>query len=98
MVFYEVTLQVDPGVAARLEDFMRQTHIPVIFRTGCFRKIRFDKASAARFRTSYQADTRADLDRYVKDHAPELRADFQKHFPSGVVLTREVWQQQESWS
>jgi hypothetical protein len=97
MLLYEVTLQVDPALAGAIEEHMRRVHIPEIFATGCFRRIRFDRASAARFRTSYQADTQADLDRYLREHAPRLRAAFQAEFPEGVVLTREVWIQQEGW-
>jgi hypothetical protein len=97
MVFYEVTLQVVPALAERVAEHMRGTHIPEIFATGCFRRIRFDSASAGRLRTSYQADSQGDLDRYLRDHAPKLRADFQSHFPRGVTLTREVWTEQEAW-
>ena len=97
MMIYEVTLQVDPALAVRVEEHMRRVHIPEIFATQCFRRIRFERASAARFRTSYQADTQAQLDRYLQDHAPRLRAEFQKHFPTGVTLTRETWTQREVW-
>lgn len=97
MIIYEVTLQVEPSLAPRLEEHMRQTHIPAIFATGCFRRIRFAQASPARFRTSYQADTQAHLDRYLRNYALKLRAEFQAEFPTGVVLTRETWIQREVW-
>jgi hypothetical protein len=97
MILYEVTLQVEPGLAPRIEAYMRGGHIPEILATGCFRRIRFDRASAARFRTSYEADSQTDLDRYLKDHAPRLRAEFQADFPTGVTVTREIWTAQEVW-
>jgi hypothetical protein len=97
MILYEVTLQVAPALAASVEQYMRQRHIPAIFATACFRQIRFDRASTARFRTSYEAQSEADLDRYLRDHAPRMRAEFQAEFPSGVTLTRETWTQRESW-
>jgi hypothetical protein len=97
MILYEVTLQVEPALAPGVEDYMRRRHIPAIFATACFRRIRFDRASPARFRTSYQADSQADLDRYLLDHAPRLRAEFHTEFPTGVTLTRETWTQRESW-
>lgn len=97
MLLYEVTLQVDSAVAQQVDEHMRSRHIPEIFATGCFRRIRFDHASPTRFRTSYQADTRADLDRYLSEHAPRLRAEFKAEFPTGVILTRETWMQQEVW-
>lgn len=96
-VLYEVTLQVEPSLAGKVEEYMRQHHIPAILRTGCFERIRFDQASAGRFRTSYQARSVADLERYLRDHAPAMRAEFEAHFPSGVRLTRETWSPRELW-
>jgi hypothetical protein len=98
MISYEVTLQVQPALAPTVEEFMRQSHIPAIFATACFLRIRFSFASPTRFRTSYQADTQADLDRYLREHAPRLRTEFQERFPEGVTLTRETWVQREVWS
>jgi hypothetical protein len=97
MIFYEVTLQVQPSLAPAVEEYMRTKHIPAIFSTGCFQRIRFDSASAARFRTSYQAESQAQLDRYLRDHAPRLRAEFQADIPRGVTLTRETWTEREVW-
>ena len=98
MILYEVTLQAEPQLAAAVEQYMRGQHIPEIFATGCFRRIRFSLAAVNRFRTSYQADGQADLDRYLREHAPHFRADFLSRFPEGVTLTRETWVQREIWS
>ena len=98
MISYEVTLQVQPALAPAVEEFMRQSHIPEIFATGCFQRIRFSLASAGRYRTSYQADTQADLDRYLRDHAPRFQGDFIKRFSEGVTVTRETWVQRQVWS
>lgn len=96
-VLYEVTLQVEPSLAPAVEEHMRRHHIPAILGTGCFERIRFDQAFPGRFRTSYQARSRAELERYLRDHAPVLRAEFQARFPSGVTLTRETWRPRELW-
>jgi hypothetical protein len=97
VLIYEVTLQVEPGLAPVVERYMREHHIPRIFETGCFRRIRFAQASPARFRTSYEAEAQADLDRYLGEHAPRLRTEFQADFPSGIILTREVWAERQLW-
>jgi hypothetical protein len=97
VLYYEVTLQVEPALAVSVERFMREHHIPAIFATGCFRAIRFSQASAGRFRTSYQAATQADLDRYLNEHATRLRTEFQAEFPQGVTLTREIWNERQRW-
>jgi len=38
-----------------------------------------------------------DLDRYIAEHAPRLRADFHEHFPAGVRLSRAVWSEQAAF-
>ena len=79
MVSYEVTLQAQPALAAVVEAFMRQSHIPAIQATGCFTDIRFSRASAGRFRTAYRAESQADLDRYLRSTlracVPSLSSD-----------------------
>jgi hypothetical protein len=96
-VTYEATLDAEPHLVDALEAYMRGRHIPRIFATGCFRAIRFERAGETRFRTAYQAAVRADLDRYLRDHTEAMRADFLAHFPTGVTITREVWEPVESW-
>jgi len=106
MIRYEVTLDVagegplatlDAELAERLETYMRWQHIPEILATGCFADIRFDRAGPLRFRTVYHADAPADLDRYLAEHSPRLRADFAAHFPHGVTATREHWVELQRW-
>jgi hypothetical protein len=97
MILYEVTLDVNPSASSAVEEHMRRQHIPAIFATGCFRLIRFQQASSHRFRTTYEAETAADLERYLRDHAPTMRAEFLAEFPAGVRLTRETWHEVESW-
>ena len=96
-VLYEVTLQVQPALTPAVEHYMRTHHIPGILRTGCFYNIRFDQAGEGKFRTSYRAHSPADLERYLHDHAPAFRAEFQAEFPSGVALTRETWTALQEW-
>jgi hypothetical protein len=84
-------------MARAVEDHMRREHIPGIFASGCFRRIRFDQAGSGRFRTSYEANSRVDLERYLGEHAPRFRADFEVHFPTGVMVTRETWTPLETW-
>jgi hypothetical protein len=97
MILYEVVLEVEPGCSAAVADHMRQRHIPAIAATGCFQRIRFQQASEHRFRTTYEAETAADLERYLQNHAPAMRAEFLAEFPTGVRLSREAWYDVESW-
>jgi hypothetical protein len=97
MLRYEVTVQVREDLVQRFEAYFTTKHIPDILATGCFEDIRFDRADSGLFRTVYHAATRADLDRYLKDHAAHFRADFAGHFPEGVTPSRENWTEIQSW-
>lgn len=98
MVSYEVIVDVDKEQMEPFEQYMRRKHIPEILATGCFTRIRFERASITRYRTCYEAETQADLDRYLTDHTARLRADFMAHFPTGAVPSREIWSAIQLWS
>ena len=97
MIRYEVVLEVELPLAAGLEDFMRGKHIPEILATGCFEDIRFERAGEGRFRTSYHAATKADLERYLALHTGGFRASVIQYFPKGVTAVRETWTELEAW-
>jgi hypothetical protein len=96
VIHYEVTLECSASTAPALERWMRNTHIPRMLATGCFAAIHFDQ-SDGRFRTVYQAATRQQLDRYLEEHAERMREEFRAHFSDGVAISRDVWEQLQSW-
>ncbi len=91
MVIYEVTAVVEADVAAKFEAYMAGSHIADVVSTGHFTGARILR-SGNRYRTQYIADRRADIDEYLEMSASALRADFIEHFPSGVQLSREIWE------
>lgn len=91
MLRYEVSVTVREDIRTRFEDYFTAKHILEILATGCFTRVRFDRSDAGAYRTVYHAATRADLDRYLQQHAAHFRADFATHFPEGVTPAREVW-------
>jgi len=97
VIHYEVTLECSASTAPALERWMRNTHIPEMLATGCFAAIHFDQADG-RFRTVYQAATQHHLDRYMTEHAEQMRARFREHFSDGVAVSREAWNQLQSWT
>ena len=97
MIAYEVTSDVDDGLIDGYMEFMRSRHVPHILATGCFTRAEFDRATETRFRVRYLADSLADLERYLEKHAPALRDDFAKHFPTGTKQTREIWEELKRW-
>ncbi len=97
---YEVAVTLGPGVDAGVfADWMRDHHIPGLLATRCFNAAEFtrDDASHTRFRTRYFAIDRPALERYLAEHAPRLRADFQRHFGEGSTVRREIWEVLEMW-
>jgi Domain of unknown function (DUF4286) len=94
MLSYEVTIRLDdPTLAAALEAYMTGTHVPEVFATGCFLDARFERSAPDTYRSRYTVASQDVLDGYIADHAPRLRADFVAHFPSGVTLSRAVWEE-----
>lgn len=92
MLSYEVTIQLDDAsLADALESYMRNGHVAAVVATGCFLDGRFEQSEPGVYRTRYGVASQEDLDRYVAEHAPRLRADFQQHFPSGLRVSRAVW-------
>lgn len=96
MIRYEVTLECSAAAAPALERWMRNTHVPDMLATGCFSGIHFDRADG-RFRTVYEAMAQQHLDRYLAEHADRMRDSFREQFPVGVAISREVWEQLQSW-
>ena len=93
MVLYEVTAEVDEPLRERYEWYMREEHIEDVLATRCFTSAAFASSAdkPGRYRVTYLAATRDDLDRYLAEHTAEMRQRFLDEFPSGVTITREVW-------
>ena len=93
---YEVTAVVRADLAAAYEKYMRP-HIVAVLATGLFVSASFDKAEGNKYRARYNAKDRESLDKYLAEHTARLRADFARHFPSGVELSRDIWQTTGTW-
>lgn len=94
---YEVTAVVELEMAEGWERYMRERHIPDVLATGCFTRASLARATGGRYLIRYQLDSRADLDRYLAQAAPALRAEFAARYPGGVALTRETWELLQEW-
>ena len=97
---YEVMVTLADGTDVEVfADWMRDTHIPALLATRCFSAAEFERDAAVhlRFRTRFFAIDRAAYDRYLSEHAPKIRADFQRHFGEGSTVRRETWEVIEIW-
>ncbi|MGH7586831.1 MAG: DUF4286 family protein [Gemmatimonadales bacterium] len=93
---YEVRVSLDPSRGDAFEEWMRGHHVPAVLGSGCFTGAHFERLSAGEYRTRYASATAGDLERYLADHAPGLRADFAARF-GGAQVAREVWETREAW-
>lgn len=97
MIFYEVTAIPEPDIREAYEHYMRTTHVADVLASGCFMEARIAVTDDGLYRTTYVAASRGDLDRYLADHAPRLRADFAEHIPRGVQVSREILDVIQEW-
>lgn len=97
MVIYEITASVDQSRVEAYEKYMWEEHIPDLMATGHFARAEFTRGEGGAYRMRYLAHGRLDLENYLKNDAERLRADFAKNFPSGVEVTRTVWDVLETW-
>ena len=91
MLTYEITAIVEPSLVEDYQKFMRDGHVPDLLATGCFVSASISR-SENKFCIRYNAADSETLDRYLNEHAPRLRADFLARFPSGVDVTRDIWE------
>jgi hypothetical protein len=91
MITYEVTAVVDAALTSQYEQYMISKHLADVLDSGCFVEAVLERAAAGKYRARYLAETGEALERYLRDFTAEKRADFAKHFPTGVQLSREVW-------
>jgi hypothetical protein len=96
-LIYEVTAVVEHGLADGWERYMRERHIPAVLATGCFTGASLARAPGGRYLIRYHLASRGDLDRYLTDAAPALRAEFAARYPGGVALSRETWELVQAW-
>lgn len=91
MITYEVSASVDTSLTETYETYMRTKHLRDVLASGCFIEAVLERAGPGKYRARYVARNQDDVDRYLRDHTAGLRADFAKHFPTGVQLSRELW-------
>lgn len=97
MVVYEVSVDVEPDRSAAFERYMRGRHVGEVLATGCFVRARFERSGEGQYRTRYEAENHADVERYLDEYAAALRADFAAHFAEGVRVSRAQWIELARW-
>ncbi len=93
MILYNVTVNIDEDAHEAWLKWMVETHIPDVMKTGFFlesklARILAEEAGGLAYSVQYFAKNREDYDTYMRDHAPALRADHEKHFGQKIASFR----------
>ena len=78
-VIYNVTVKVDRQIASAWLKWLLEEHIPDVMETGCFMDARVvkllevDERDGPTYAIQYEASSKADYNRYIELHAPEMR-------------------------
>jgi hypothetical protein len=79
MIVYNVTVKMHPSIASEWLQWMQDEHIPDMLRTNCFtaytilRLIDIDESEGPTYAIQYQAESKADYNRYIELHSGEMR-------------------------
>ncbi len=93
MIIYNVTVSIDEAVHEEWLQWMRQTHIPDVMRTGLFLESRISKIHAEEqgglaYAIAYLSESMEDLERYQAEHAPRLQKDHSERFAGSFAAFR----------
>jgi len=95
MLHYEVTIRVPENLRDAWEAYL-PGHVADIYATGCFQSATIWRSDDGAYQSAYTAASRTDLDRYLAEFAPAMRADAVTRFP-GLEITRAVWSEWKRW-
>ncbi len=81
MLIYNVTIKIDPSIHENWVNWMKNTHIPAVMRTGCFSHYHFvkildiDDTDGPTYAVQYFIENKTLYDKYMDTHAAALRQD-----------------------
>ena len=95
MVLYNVTVSVDPASANDWVQYMMESHIPDVLRTGHFRDFRLchvqgEAEGGVTFAVQYMAHSAEAFDTYQRDCAPAFQAEHQAKWGTKAVAFRTI--------
>ena len=93
MIVYNVTVKVEHSVHDDWMQWMKETHIPDVMKTGIFEdnkvmKVLVDEEDGATYSIQYRVESWEKLDDYQKNHAPALQQQHTKRYEGKFVAFR----------
>jgi hypothetical protein len=98
MIIYNVTVLVESGIAADWLAWMKDVHIPEVLHTKCFsgykivRLLDIDETDGPTYAIQFEAESKADYNRYVELFAPALQEKSSKAWGERFHSFRSVMQ------
>ena len=96
MIIYNVTIKVEPSIADSWLSWMLTQHIPDVMRTQCFADYRVvkllevDDSEGPTYAIQYEAASKADYNRYIEIHAPDMRQRSINRWGTGFIAFRSL--------
>lgn len=98
MIIYNVTIKVDATIADQWLKWLQEEHIPDVLQTGCFsgykvvRLLEVDDTEGPTYAIQYNAESKADYNRYIQLHAVALRDKSYQKWGNRFLAFRSVMQ------
>jgi hypothetical protein len=98
MIIYNVTVKLENGIANDWLRWMKEEHITDVINTGCFTKatilrlIEVDDTDGPTYAVQYQAESKADYNRYIEEFADIMRKNAIAKWGNQFVAFRSVLQ------
>ena len=85
MILYNVTVSIDPAIQDDWLQWMRETHIPDVMRTGMFLQAQINQVlseedTGVTFAIQYTCESKEMLDQYQSVFAPALQAEHTQRY------------------
>ena len=96
MILYNVTVQTEPEIEQEWLDWMQQEHIPELLATGLFQTARLCRLTGQEadanptFAAQYFFASEENYERYLAEHAPQMRQKGIDRFGSRFIAFRTV--------
>ncbi|HRP52836.1 MAG TPA: DUF4286 family protein [Fluviicola sp.] len=96
-IIYNVTVSIDPLIEMDWVQWMRETHIPDVMKTGCFLECRMSKMheqedGACTYAMTYVAYSQQHIETYQTQHAARLQVDHKNRFEGRFAAFRSTLQ------
>jgi hypothetical protein len=98
MFIYNISIKVTHSIHKAWLQWMQEVHIPAIMETNCFVKYTFAKLldieeeDGLTYSCQYEANTKADYNRYITVHSQKLRDDSMQKWGNQFIAFRTLMQ------